>query len=384
MLLECSFRWYARLLLPMVAAIALPLAAGCKPQEQITRYTVKKEHLINTASATSNTPSATPAQASPKRILGAIILTTDAGWFFKVTDAPELVAPHSEAFVTFVKALRFGSGPAAEPQWTLPEGWKQLPASGFRFATIHMASADLAGAASKPVEISVSRLGKVGVDDTEYLLTNINRWRGQVQLPPLTADELAKNSVRTKVDGRDCTLVDMTGVEAGGGSMPFAPFAGGAAPPLSGAGRESRPAPEPTSTVKSGLKFDKPEGWTEGASNQFRKASFVAGDGARKAEITVIDLGAEGNDWLTNVNRWRGQVGLKPTSAAELEKETKAVEVGTSKGQYAELVGPTETILGVMAVQGSKAWFIKLKGDKQLAEREKAKFEQFVKSLQLE
>jgi hypothetical protein len=85
-----------------------------------------------------------------------------------------------------------------------------------------------------------------------------------------------------------------------------------------------------------------------------------------------------------NVNRWRGQVQLKNATAAEVEQATTSIPVGKLQGQYVAAVGETQTILGVMVDHGDRAWFIKLTGDKQLAEREKAHFEQFVKSLQLE
>jgi hypothetical protein len=129
------------------------------------------------------------------------------------------------------------------------------------------------------------------------------------------------------------------------------------------------------------LKFDKPEGWEEGPTNQFRKASFVVNDAGKNVEISVIDLPQQ--DWVANVNRWRGQVGLPSEDAAKVAQDTKEISVGQKPGQYVELVGETETLLGVMLVEGNTAWFIKLKGDKQLAEREKSHFEQFVHSLEL-
>lgn len=351
----------------------LALAMGCKPEEQITKYTVRKHQLVDTASVTpANSP------AAPKQMLGAIILTGDVGWFFKATDAPERVGPQADAFVTFVKSVRFGSGDDPEPTWTLPDEWRQLPASGLRHATILMGKGETA------VELSVSRLGKSEPDNTQYLLSNINRWRGQIQLAPISAEDLSKTTIATQVDGRDCTIINITGSEGGDSGMSAAPFAnrGGPTPPLAAgplppAGRSSAATP----AGPAGVKFDKPEGWSEGPTNQFRKASFVVTEGDQKAEITVIDLSAS-NDWLGNVNRWREQVQLKKATATEVEQATKSISVGDIKGQYIEAVGETQTILGVMAIEGDKAWFIKLTGNKQLAEREKAHFEQFVKSLQ--
>jgi hypothetical protein len=46
-------------------------------------------------------------------------------------------------------------------------------------------------------------------------------------------------------------------------------------------------------------------------------------------------------------------------------------------------VASRQAILGVMAAAGGRLWFIKLKGDHDLAAREKPRFEAFVKSLKL-
>ena len=46
---------------------------------------------------------------------------------------------------------------------------------------------------------------------------NVNRWRGQLQLPPIGADALAGESVQVPLDGATATVVDLLGTSAGGG-----------------------------------------------------------------------------------------------------------------------------------------------------------------------
>jgi hypothetical protein len=56
--------------------------------------------------------------------------------------------------------------------WTLPEGWTPQPASGMRLATITIPTSS----------------GTLNASITEFggdLAGNVNRWRGQVGLPPL-------------------------------------------------------------------------------------------------------------------------------------------------------------------------------------------------------
>ncbi len=65
--------------------------------------------------------------------------------------------------------------------WKLPPGWKELAGNGMRAATFRLPQA--AGKA----EVSVVVLpGDVGGE-----LANVNRWRGQLALPPVTEDGLA-------------------------------------------------------------------------------------------------------------------------------------------------------------------------------------------------
>ena len=73
-------------------------------------------------------------------------------------------------------------------------------------------------------------------------------------------------------------------------------------------------------------------------------------------------------------------------SQAEIDKEIKKIEVGSVTGDYIELVGPKDAqprqaLLGVMAVGGETAWFIKMKGDAALVAKEKPAFEAFVNSI---
>ncbi len=89
---------------------------------------------------------------------------------------------------------------------------------------------------------------------------------------------------------------------------------------------------------------------------------------------------------LANVNRWRGQLNLDEVAASALAKLVKPISVGGAAGSYVQLTGPADakpqqTILGVIAPHGEQVWFIKLQGDAPLAERERERFEAFVKSI---
>jgi hypothetical protein len=137
------------------------------------------------------------------------------------------------------------------------------------------------------------------------------------------------------------------------------------------------------STQPTELKFAKPDNWKVGSATGISVASFVVTDGDRNAQITATPLGGEltPESLLLNVNRWRKQIGLDPLDQAQATAAAKKISVGGEQSSYVELVGPERTILVAITPRQGQMWFFKLQGDKQLAAREKANFESFVKSI---
>jgi hypothetical protein len=348
---------------PIVGVVlAAALAAGCRPQDQIARYTVPKPEVID--------PTLVSGPAVERQMLGAIVLVEQAGWFFKLTGPKEQVAAVEQPFREFVKGLEF-KGTPLQPRWQLPAGWKELPGNEFRFATIEMLGD------GKPLELTVTTLPKEAGGDQEYLLANVNRWREQLQLPALAADELAANTTTTKIGDHEATLVSLIGTGSGG----MGPLASGA--PFASGGMPTTSAPPGGSTGAREFAFVKPESWTEAPAKAFSLLTFAVSHEGKSAEITLSSVGG---DLHTNINRWRGQVGLPPLAGDELTASLKKVETLGVQADYAELTSPAEsqdpkTILGVAAVVEGRQYFIKLTGDPTVAEREKANFESFVKSL---
>jgi hypothetical protein len=98
-----------------------------------------------------------------------------------------------------------------------------------------------------------------------------------------------------------------------------------------------------------------PEGWQQKPGSQMRFATIVlpseATDAATKSasakplEVSVTSLPWSANDiaqqLLANVNRWRGQMQLKPLAAADLPQETKSLELPGEAKATATLVDLT-------------------------------------------
>jgi hypothetical protein len=354
------------------------LTGGCNQKEPITKYTVRKPELVDPTLVTKVGAPAAPT--TPQQTLGLIVPVGDVSWFFKVTADNEVVEAQRETIEKFLASVKFSAGESPTPTWTLPEGWRQLPGSQFRYATIRLPESP---SAAKPLEITVSTAGG-------DILSNINRWRGQLSLKPIAAADLASSTQAMEIDGRQATLVSLVG--KGTGQMPGAPFAGGSGalppdhPPTTGSAASAGSA----ATAKKGsasddVRFTAPPEWSPGKASAFSVAAFKVSDGEKQAEITVSTAGG---DFLANVNRWRGQLSLPPISAADLAQAAKKIETLGVSGNYVEINGPDsaakrETILGVQAQAGGDTWFVKLRGDAELVQREKSRFEAFVKTLQL-
>ena len=94
----------------------------------------------------------------------------------------------------------------ADLTWTAPAAWRSKPAGAMRKGSYAVPGADGAEA-----DLSITAFpGDVGGE-----LANVNRWRGQIQLPPLTAGDLATATTRIEQNGLTFVLVDFASSAAG-------------------------------------------------------------------------------------------------------------------------------------------------------------------------
>ena len=343
------------------AAMAL-VSGGCRPEAAIRTYTVPKE-----------SPPLTLASAeSTDRMLAAVLPDGERAWFFKVVGPQAAIDAQAETIESFFASVRRAAGKPL-PDWQLPAGWQQQGPSGMRAATLQIPND------TKPLELTVTQLGWTGTP--EELLSNVNRWRGQMQLPTIGADGLAECT--RKLEARDATLtvVDLVGRLQATGMTP--PFAGGAAPQL--------PAGHPPTDASAPLTFDVPEGWIELPAGGMRRAAFGVIDGDERALVTVLDFpvdaGPKMADPLENVNRWRAEVGLEPTAADALDAETRPIEIGGVAGRYLEAIPDAakqadRATLAAMLRRGDVMWFFKLTGDRALVAAQRDHFKAFLESVE--
>ncbi|MBX3435999.1 MAG: hypothetical protein KF861_00690 [Planctomycetaceae bacterium] len=339
---------------------------GCTEQDAVARYAVPKEVV----------PEAPASTASP-----AVPATRKTAWFFKVEGPPAMLDEIQAPFTSLVESVRFAGG---KPQWSLPEGWSAEPGAEMRFATLKT------GPTESPLEVSVIPLPVFGEDFREYLRQNVNRWRGQLGLDPMSGNDWfgaahGAGEINIKQAGDiPLVFVDLRGKT---GKYDPARMLGAILVPdlespaaSSSTERHSASASQPESAAAATPAFTPSDGWLPGKASAMRVASFLATEGDRQVDISVI---AASGDELENVNRWRGQIGLPPVAQSDLDATVQELDVHGTTARMFELVGDSQTILAAILPGNDRTWFFKLMGDPALAAREKAAFEAFVESAQL-
>jgi len=154
------------------------------------------------------------------------------------------------------------------------------------------------------------------------------------------------------------------------------------------------PAPmvAPASMKAEAAGFDAPKwaklpaGWSVGPENSMRKATWiVSGPKGSTAEIAVTVFPGSVGGLAANVNRWRGQVGLPPSSPDEIAASAQAGKVGGIESQrFVMTSADGKTSLDAfMTPKDGATWFFKMKGDAAAVEANAVAFAAFLSASQL-
>ena len=163
------------------AALALLLSA-CSGQEEVVRVSERRV-------AAMDAPTAGDADLSTPERMGFRPVQPSAG---------ELPPGHPP--LEGVEPLdRVTPAPPATLQWQTPEGWALAPPRPMREATFL-----LAGEREAECYVTILTAAGGGVGP------NVNRWRAQMGLPPLTDEEIA-GLPAIAVFGQDAPLVEIRG-----------------------------------------------------------------------------------------------------------------------------------------------------------------------------
>jgi hypothetical protein len=178
----------------LMLAGALALATGCKDRT-ITAYRIPKEPV-----ATQSTPNPSAAAS-----------TNDLPEGHPPIGAAQASPPAADAS----PGGGMGSMPNGQPVnvaagnalvWTAPQHW-QTKAPG----SIRKGSYNVPGKDGAVADLAITAFP----GDTGGLFANVNRWRGQVGLPPITEDKLGEAVEHVDVGDLHIDIVDMLGTANG-------------------------------------------------------------------------------------------------------------------------------------------------------------------------
>jgi hypothetical protein len=182
-----------------------------------------------------------PGSGDPERIIGTILHSDTATWYFKMSGDADLAAKQKANFIAFLKSVEFGqpAEPAAmdlsqlppshpaidamslgtqntlvtnpntvvidgtKPTWTVPADWKEGQLAQFLVAKFIIGSGDATAA------VNVSSLA----GDGGGLAANVNRWRAQLGLAPFAETDLA-NLPTIEASSGKASLVEIAGTDA--------------------------------------------------------------------------------------------------------------------------------------------------------------------------
>lgn len=416
----------------LFAAIAVFTQIACEPTPQVRVYeTSKSESTFVSGPLSGSVPDRTApktpksdATAGPRRILGAIIPADQGCYFLKATDSPERLEPLMADLQAIVE--NFAIDPQTRrPSNPLPEGWIINPRNDIAIAEL------ISPKATGKIKFTVTALAMPPSQDWQgYLLSNVNRWRGQLKLQDLTAETLISSLVEVPRTGASIPSYIFDAVGTGTGAMsptppgnlatppsdPETPPSDPATPPSNPATPPSNPATPPSKPVtpagnpanstasapldapnpsanRPKLDYKLPEGWSVGQGSQFRLATLNIDSKQGRGEVTVSmatdNPQANAMMWFQQLTREPDAKKLEPMVNTALEVAQKFA-VGQKQATLYEIRSSEQSSAPVLIVVSLPTdnpdlhLFIKLIGDNQLASDQKSNLIEFVQSIEIQ
>jgi hypothetical protein len=329
---------------------------------------------------------------------------------YRVSKAPleESAPQQQDAMPTNTAAPRMPASlaPAAASAVTTPPNWEPQPLSQMR-----QASFLVKGDNGAVADISFVSLGAAAGN----VLDNVNRWLDQLGQPPITEQKLAEIGQRLRTSLGDVTIVDLEGLPENadpardgriiaamvttGGSTLFFKMRGNAdlseaqkgdfikwvAAVCNAQSETQSPrmaAMPPQDAGAPQIKWETPEGWTEGPPSSMRYASFSASDGnGGKIDISIVTFAGDGGSDADNVNRWRGQIGLAPIDAGAVASQVTPLKTTDITFSTTDIAGAKARTIAAWTRRDGRVWFFKATGPNAAVEKERPNFVKFIESI---
>ncbi|MDA1354531.1 MAG: hypothetical protein O3A01_08750 [bacterium] len=142
-----------------------------------------------------------------------------------------------------------------------------------------------------------------------------------------------------------------------------------------------------TKNTIEGFNFSPPPHWQNQDASGMRLLSYVITEKEKIANFTLIKLVGRSGSILENVNRWRGQLELKPLTNTLLSKAINVMPSQVGDFQFIDIQRiqkrgeETDRILAAILHKDGSTYFFKLMGPHNLVGNEKANFVEFLEKI---
>jgi hypothetical protein len=277
------------------------------------------------------------------------------------------------------------------PSNPLPEGWIINPRNDIAIAEL------ISPEATGKIKFTVTALAMPPSQDWQgYLLSNVNRWRGQLKLQELSAETLLSSLVEVPRTGASIPSYIFDAVGTGTGAMSPAPAPSNpptpTGNPANSAASPPLDAPNPPAN-RPKLDYKLPEGWSVGQGSQFRLATLNIDSKQGRGEVTVSmatdNPQANTMMWFQQLTREPDAKKLEPMVNSALEVAQKFA-VGQKQATLYEIrsseqaTAPMLLVVSLPTDNPELHLFIKLIGDNQLASDQKSNLIEFVQSIEIQ
>ncbi|MEZ6093763.1 MAG: hypothetical protein R3C03_05935 [Pirellulaceae bacterium] len=303
------------------------------------------------------------------RMVVAVAQRDEATWFFKLTGKTALMKKMEPTWIAFLESISFDE--TLNPVWQLPEGWQSGGERMGRYATLTYFDEQ-----SNELEVAISSLGP-----QFDVLSNFNRWRGQLGLEHIGETELEDEVGELPYSAGKFMMFDRVGTLQG--SMP--PFAQQQPPPETRQQPPSQSPSTPDDSAKRIPQYSVPDGWQVDEDAPVVTARIVKDSPKGQVAISLTELPAELSTWTSSVASWIAEAGGDPDSVTDVEKQTESIVIDGRTGQFISLLNIPDATKGILAARvevESMAWYIKLSGDAGEVAEYKSDLMAFIQSLE--
>ena len=136
------------------------------------------------------------------------------------------------------------------------------------------------------------------------------------------------------------------------------------------------------SVQQSAFTADLPEGWTEKGASGMRMASYAIEGTSIDCYLISLSIG----DVPSNVNRWRGQVGLSDATPEEIAGQIQSFEVDGHAVNYIEIYNEEggKGIIAAIVDLAPSYWYITAKGSVDELKAHATDIRKFIESIKFQ